>query len=263
MTTYLKIISKSFQRSITYKLEYYVGLLNAFLYIFIFSSVWLNVSKENPQFLGNWTGEKLVEYAILSTLIKVSFGKNDYLISTKIKSGDIVFDFLKPFNFYGMYLADSFGVSMFHAFARSIPLLIFSFLFFGIKPNIEIISILKFIPVYTMSFVLFATIGFGISCLSFFFTEIFSFMILYYALVTFMSGSVIPVDLLPQFILTFINYTPFPYLYYYPTMVLVNVPTSLSYIQLLQGYFIQLSVISLLSFLIYKYGRKKVEFAGG
>ena len=65
--TYLKFISKAFQRSIAYKLEYYTGLMNAFLYIFIFTSVWQTVAKESPGALGTWSGETLVSYAILST----------------------------------------------------------------------------------------------------------------------------------------------------------------------------------------------------
>jgi ABC-type uncharacterized transport system permease subunit len=59
------------------------------------------------------------------------------------------------------------------------------------KPNI-----LQFIPVYFMSFILFILFGFMISSLAFFFTEVFSFMILYSALVTLLSGSVIPVHFL-------------------------------------------------------------------
>ena len=131
--TYLKFISKAFQRSIAYKLEYYTGLMNAFLYIFIFTSVWQTVAKESPGSLGTWSGETLVSYAILSTLIKVSFGRNEALLTNKIKTGDIVYDILKPYNFVMMYFADSFGVSLFQLFARAIPLLIFSLLFFGFE----------------------------------------------------------------------------------------------------------------------------------
>jgi ABC-2 type transport system permease protein len=263
MVTYLKFISKSFQRSIAYKLEYYTGLANAFLYIFIFTSVWKTVSHESPGALGDWTGDQLVEYAILSTLIKVSFGRNEYGLTSKIKSGDIAYDLLKPYNMVLMYISDSLGVSLFQLMARAIPLLIFSFLFFGIVPNITFLQIIKFIPVYLLSFGIFLSFGFLISSLAFFFTEVFSFMILYSAMVTLMSGSVIPINLFPEFAIEFISWTPFPYLYYYPTAVVINSPIPFSYIELILRYILELIGIGSFALFVYKKGVRKVEFAGG
>ncbi len=261
--TYLKFISNAFQRSLAYKLEYYTGLFNAFLYIFIFTSVWKTVAKESPNFLGSWKEGKLVEYAILSTLIKVSFGRNDNLVSNKIKSGDIVYDFLKPYNFMLMYFSDSVGVSLFQFFARALPLLVFSIFFFGIVPELDWLSFLKFVPIYLFSFILFTLFGFLISALSFFFTETFSFWILYSALVTLLSGSVIPVNLFPDGWIQFVSMTPFPYLYYFPTAVLIKTPIHLNYVELLLNYLIQIAFLFFVVVAIYRMGKKKVEFAGG
>lgn len=261
--TYLKFISKAFQRSIAYKLEYYVGLMNAFLYIFIFTSVWQTVSKDNPNIIPGWTGDKLVIYAIFSTLIKVSFGRNESIISAKVKSGDIIYDILKPFSFVLMYFSDCIGVSLFQLFARAIPLLIFSFLFFGIVPDVSLITLFKFIPVYIMSFTIFILIGFLISSLAFFFTEVFSFYILYSALVTFMSGSVIPLSMFPEKLVHYINYTPFPYLFYYPTVIILELPVNRTYSDILTSYFAQILSVGILSFIVYWNGKRKLEIAGG
>ena len=87
------------------------------------------MANESPNSLGVWTGDSLVNYAILSTLIKVSYGRNEYFLINKIKSGDIAYDILKPYSIPLMYIADSFGVSVFQIFARAIPLLIFSIFF--------------------------------------------------------------------------------------------------------------------------------------
>lgn len=263
MNTYLKLVSKSFQRSIAYKLEYYIGLANAFLYIFIFTSVWQTVANESPSALGTWTGSGLISYAILSTLIKVSFGRNEALLANKIKTGDIAYDILKPYNLVFMYVADSIGVSLFQLFARAIPLLIFSFIFFGMLPPVDFISFIKFIPLYISSFFIFLLFGFMISSLAFFFTETFSFLILYNALVSLMSGAVIPLNLFPEYLITFISWTPFPYLYYYPTAVLIGNPIQFSYGEVLCRSLLGLVSVSIPAFTIYFSGKKKLEFAGG
>lgn len=263
METQLQFISKAFQRSIAYKLEYYTGLANAFLYIFIFTSVWRTVALESPNSLGIWTPDTLVNYAILSTLIKVSYGRNEYLLINKIKSGDIAYDLLKPYSIPMMYVSDSLGVSFFQLFARAIPLLIFSILFFGVIPEVNILSFIKFLPTYLFSFILFLLFGFLFSSLAFYFTEVFSFIILYGALVTLLSGSVIPISFFPEQFMNLINWTPFPYLYYYPTAVLLGTTLSMSYDELILRYFFEMGIVGCVAFIIYKSGIRKLEFAGG
>jgi ABC-2 type transport system permease protein len=263
METYLKLISKSFQRSIAYKLEYYTSLANAFLYIFIFTSVWKTVAREHPESLGGWSEETLIQYAILSTLIKVSYGRNESLLTTKIKSGDIAYDLLKPYHLTLMYISDSIGVSLFQFMARALPLMIFSFFFFGTMPSIGIITFVKFLLCYCMSYYIYLCFGFALSCLAFFFTEVFSFMILYSALVTLLSGSVIPLNIFPESVQRIVSYTPFPYLYFYPTAILVNTSIQMPFSELLFIYLVQCGVMSILAYTIYFFGIKKVEFAGG
>lgn len=263
METYLKLISKSFQRSIAYKLEYYVSLANAFLYIFIFTSVWKTVARENSSSLGTWTEDSLIQYAILSTLIKVSYGRNESLLTTKIKSGDIAYDLLKPYHLFMMYVSDSLGVSIFQLLARAFPLLVFSFFFFGTFPHMKLVTFGKFFICYVFSYLIYLCFGFALSCLAFFFTEVFSFMILYSALVTLLSGSVIPVNIFPNWIQEIVSWTPFPYLYFYPTAVLLNSPINFSFEKLISMYIFQVSSLGVLTYFIYFLGIRKVEFAGG
>lgn len=263
MQTYLKLISKSFQRSITYRLEYFVNLLNAFLYIFIFTSVWKTVAKEHPNSLGVWQEDTLVQYAIISTIVKVSFGRNESLLTSKIKSGDIAYDLLKPYHLFLYYVADSIGVSLFQIFARAIPLLILSFLLLGKVPSIEPIAFMKFFIAYAFGFGIFLCFGFLLSGLAFFFTEVFSFMILYSALVALFSGSVIPINILPEFFQKFVSYTPFPYMFFYPTAILLGTKLEFSYLELLFNYIIQFSIMFSFSFFIYTLGVRKLEYAGG
>ena len=261
--TYLKFISSAFQRSAAYRLEYYTGLFNAFLYIFIFTSVWKSVWRANPGALPGWSEDKLVQYAILSTLIKVSFGRNENLISNKVKTGDIVYDFLKPFSFPLMYLSDCLGVSLFQMFARALPLLGFSILFFGISPEISGDILLRFIPVYINGLFLFFIIGLIISSLSFFFTETFTFYILNSALITLLSGSVIPLNLYPDFLIPYITKTPFPYLFYFPTAIMIQAPLPLPYHEIIFNAILQTGILSLIAWFVFSRGKQKLEFAGG
>src|SRR5690606_8969683 len=128
---YLKFVSMAFQRSLAYRVEYYTGILNAFLYIFIFTSVWKALIPEGTTRSG-LSQNDMIGYAVLATLLKVSFGRNDSLLSSRVRTGEIAVDLMKPFNFPLMVFCDTVGVSLFQLFARAIPLLVFCLFIFDI-----------------------------------------------------------------------------------------------------------------------------------
>ncbi|MBU44560.1 MAG: hypothetical protein CMN76_15170 [Spirochaetaceae bacterium] len=258
---YLKFVSMSFQRSLAYRFEYYTALLNAFLYIFIFTSVWKALIPEGETANG-LTRENMIAYAVISTLIKSSFGRNDSLLSQKVRSGEIAVDLMKPFSFPLMYLSDTFGSSLFQLFARSIPLLVFCVFLFGISLPVDGWLLLQFLPVYFLAFLLFFLMSFLISSFSFYFVEIFPFWIFYYAMITLCSGAIIPLDFFPQWLVDILLSTPFPYLFYFPTMHLME-RIAMPYEMLLLRYAILLISVGGLCWLSYNGGLRKLSIAGG
>lgn len=259
---YLKFISMSFQRSLAYRVEYFTAILNAFLYIFIFVSVWQALIPEEGLADGI-TRESMTAYAVLSTLIKASFGRNDSLLSQKVKSGEIATDLMKPFYFPLMYLSDTIGSTLFQLFSRVIPLLLFCIFLFDIKLPVDGELFLRFLPVYILAFLLFFLLSFFISSLSFYFVEIFPFYIFYYALITLASGAVIPLDFFPEGISGMLEWTPFPYLFYYPTMLLLQKPGLPEYSDLLLRYGVLTIGLLLPCTLLYRTGLRKLTIAGG
>ena len=260
--TYIKFISMAFQRTMAYRVEYYTGILNAFLYIFIFTSVWKALIPKG-QILSGLTQGQMVAYAVFSTLIKVSFGRNESMLSDRVKSGEIAVDLMKPFNLPMMYFSDLVGVTLFQLIARAIPILIFSFFVFDISIPVSPELIFKFLPVYLAAFVLYFALAFFISCLSFYFVDIFPFWILYFALITLSSGAIIPLDFFPATFQVFLKNTPFPYLFYYPTMVILDKPLDVSWSILMIKYLVQIGLVMALAIVGFKVGVRKLTIAGG
>ena len=253
----------SFQRALAYRLEYFVGLANAFLYIFIFTSVWTTVSTDSPEELGDWTGETLVAYAVLSTVIKVSMFRNDQMIPTKIKNGDIIFDLLKPYYYPLAFAFDGIGGSTFQIFARSGPLLIISIFLYGLDLTEYLQFFLLFIVFFFLGYILFLLVGFVLGSMGFFFTDVFGFYLLYFACTTLFSGSVVPIDLFPDGLRDLTLATPFPYFFYYPVSILMGRIQIYEYVNLIILYSVQISIWTGLSVLSYSFGKKKLEILGG
>ncbi len=259
---YLKFISMAFQRALAYRVEYYTAVLNAFLYIFIFTSVWRALIPAGETMRG-LSQQDMIAYAVISTLLKVSFGRNDSLLGDRVRSGEIAVDLMKPYSFPLMVFCDTVGVSLFQLVARTLPILAFCIFFFDIRLPLDAAVAAKFLPVYILSFLLYFGLFFAIGSLAFFFVDIFPFWILYFALITLTSGAIIPLDFFPEFLQNVLFRTPFPYLFYFPTMVALNKPLPFSYFELALNYTLLVAITLLLAGVLYRTGLRKLSIAGG
>ena len=259
---YLKFVSMAFQRALAYRVEYYTAVLNAFLYIFIFTSVWKALIPLGQKMQGLSQGD-MVTYAVMSTLLKVSFGRNDSLLGDRVRTGEIAVDLMKPYSFPLMVFCDTVGVSLFQFLARAVPIMVFCVFFFQIELPISAEVLGRFAPVYALSFVVFFALFFAIGSLAFFFVDIFPFWILYFALITLTSGAIIPLDFFPASVQAVLIRTPFPYLFYFPTMVIMNKPLPFSYGELLVTYVLLATGTLVLGGMLYRVGLRKLSIAGG
>lgn len=259
---YLKFISMSFQRSISYRVEYFLSVLNAFLYIFIFTSVWRTLVPDTAE-QGGFSKSQMVAYAVLSTLIKASFARNESLLASRVRSGEIAADLLKPFSFPLMYLCDTLGASLYQLMSRAVPLFIFCYFIFDIHIPVDTGLVLRFLPAYVLSFVLFFLVSFLISSMAFYFVDIFPFWIFYAALITLLSGAIIPIDFFPPAMQQVLLFTPFPYLFYFPTLLLLGKPLAMGYDMFLLRYVILIAAMGALVALSYRGGIRRLTIAGG
>lgn len=255
---YLKWIIKSFQRNLAYRLEYYMSLLNAFLYIVIFTSVWAAIFAEGKNKDG-LTREIMVQYAIYATLIKVSVSRARDLIGEKVRSGDIAVELMKPVSLPMIAMADALGSSMFQLFSRVTPLLVLSFFIFDL--NMPKGLDLGFFASYALSFLTFYGLMFTISVSSFFLLDNFGIWILNSALISVLSGAIIPINILPDFAKDIAYMTPYPYLFYLPTMKLIQ--NTFPFDGALMKQAMAATATVGFSLFLFKVARRKVYIQGG
>ncbi|MDH5655536.1 MAG: ABC-2 family transporter protein, partial [Spirochaetia bacterium] len=199
----------------------------------------------------------------LSTLIKASMGRNESLISSRVKTGEIAVDLMKPYSIPLMYLADTIGATLFQIVSRAIPLLIFCYFVFEISIPVTPEILLKFFPVYLFSFIIFFLMLFLISSISFFIVDIFPLWIFYWSLITLTSGAIIPLDFFPEIFSRILLFTPFPYLFYFPTMILLDKTYAMPYPQLILYYSLIVLLLSAAAYGIFSTGIRKLSIAGG
>lgn len=265
MKKYLKAASKSFQKQAAYKVEYFVGLLNGLLFIFIFTSLWKAIyARSDPATLkGPFDLESIVTYAVIAMIIKISFSMDDNATSFKMRTGALVMDLIKPVSYYFFYLAESVGYSLFHVFSRAIPLLAFSVLVFHVRFPTEPWNYLLLAISGTMAYSIFFNINYMAGLLSFWFIETFSFQLMKYGLFTLFAGGILPVDFFPDSIRPLVSLLPFPHIFYTPTALFMGHPPPGGARLAMLAQFCWAAVLSVLSWLAWKAAMKKLVVQGG
>ncbi|MFQ5962777.1 MAG: ABC transporter permease [Candidatus Scalinduaceae bacterium] len=220
---FFKFVSISFRKQVTYRFEYFVGILNGFLYVFIFTSLWRALYSQFDAVEHNgFTLSAIITYAVMAMAIKISFTMDDSIISKKVQDGSVAMELIRPTSFFLMNLAENMGHSLFHLLARTVPIITISIFIFDIHIPFEPLRFLAFLLSAFLGYLLLSMLNFTMGLLAFWFVEIFPFMLFKYALFTFFSGGIVPIDFFPETLKPIVNFLPFKYMLYSPTIILMG-----------------------------------------
>jgi len=126
-----------------------------------------------------------------------------------------------------------------------------------LPPGIDIYFFIN----YILAFLIFHSIMFIFGVASFYITENFPLWILNSACVSLLSGSIIPLEILPDLARKIALWTPYPYIFYLPTMKLLRNEYPVDHPFLGQIFF--LLVTYSIGFAIYHFGKRKLQIQGG
>ena len=224
MEIYIKFISKSFQKQITYKVEYFVGLVNGFLYIFVFTSLWkaLYAEYDVNAFKSGFTKSSIITYAVFVMIIKISFTMDDQITTRKVRTGALVTDLIKPVSYFCITLSECIGQTMFHFLARGLPILALSLFMFDISFPANVMNYMLLVVSAILGYFILFMINYIIGLMAFWFFDTFSFQLMKYAMYAVFSGGVIPVDFFPASIQSTLDFLPFKYILYIPTCIFLG-----------------------------------------
>ncbi|GMT41635.1 MAG: ABC transporter permease [bacterium] len=222
-TLFLKFASISFQKQITYRFDYFVGILNGFLYVFIFTSLWSNIYSQQPQAEhGGFSLTGIITYAVLAMTVRISFSMDDTVIYKKVQDGSVAIDLIRPVSFFFMNLAECAGYSFFHIFARAMPILVISSLMFELAIPVDGFRFFLFTLSGLLGYLILFMMNYMIGLLAFWFIEVFPFQLFKYGLITLFSGGIVPIDFFPETLKPFVMMLPFQYVLYTPTVILMG-----------------------------------------
>ncbi len=261
---FFKFVSISFQKQVTYRFDCFVGILNGFLYIFIFTSLWKALYSQFDITVHNgFTLTAIVTYAVMVMAVRISVTMDDSIIYRKVLDGSIAIELIRPTSFFFMNLAENVGHSLFHILARTFPVIIISIFLFDLSVPFEPLRLSVFLLSFAAGYVLLSMLNFIAGLLAFWFVEIFPFMLFKYALFTFFAGGIVPIDFFPDFLKPVVNLLPFQYMLYYPTIILTGRVPLEEVHSVMITQFIWILAMGIICILMWNAGKKKLVIQGG
>ncbi len=261
-TVFGKFAAVSFQKEITYRFDYFMAVLNGFLYIFIFTALWRALYAQGAS-VGNFTAASLTGYAVVAMVIRISFSMDDTTIAQKVRDGSIATDLIRPVSFFMMNLAQCIGFSAFHTAARGVPILIFSIFLFKLNIPFTAQGMAFGALSLVMGYLILFMLNYLFGLIAFWVIEVFPFQLMKYGLLNLLGGSVIPVDLFPPFMKPFLTLLPFQHIFYTPAAILVGHATPERALIMLGEQAVWVFIMGAASLLAWNAGKDRLVIQGG
>ncbi len=218
MKAYFVIMKKSFMSSMAFRADFFLGLLNTMIAIFVNIAIWKALYATRTE-VNDISFQMVVTSLILGLSISNAVSVNDFMLASRVRSGDIAVNLLKPLDINLTMMAETVGNNLFRIIARFIPSLLVSLLFFQILPPASLLNVLLMIISVVLGFLILYYIGYIISVLSFWFVNIWSFSTIKNVFIGVLSGTMLPLWFMPPWLNAFIRYTPFDVIYFAPIKI--------------------------------------------
>lgn len=256
---------QAFHNTAVYRFDFWLRIVNNF--VWMFSSYWLWIALYHQDVLVfNVSLKQMLTYAILSSVLGISIrpgGRVAYQISTKVKSGEIVMDMLKPLDFQFHMLARNMGETLFFSATLGIPSFIVGYFFLGMQPPSSLLVGLAFLLSLILGYGIMFSLNYLLGLIAVFTIDIRNISWAYDAIVNFLSGSYVPLWLFPGFLYKLADALPFKCILYIPLSIYIS---KLELTEITKGIgiqFVWLIILVMLGRCIWHRANKHIIVQGG
>jgi ABC-2 type transport system permease protein len=247
MQTYFQIIRNTWDQALAYRTSFILFRVREVLQLLSMYFIWLFVIPENGSFSG-YTQATMLTYVLAGAFINdIIFSTRTTAIATEINDGTLTNFLIRPMSYLKYHFFRDFGDK---AMNISFSLVEITIIFFLLHPPFILQTNMLTILLLVMSILLGVVMHFFISCMigfiGFWSNEGWGPRFIFYQAVGFFSGSLFPLDVLPDKVFSIIKLLPFTYLTFFPTKIYLG---QLSIQEILQGFLVCGVWIVLLFFL--------------
>jgi ABC-2 type transport system permease protein len=173
-----------------------------------------------------------------------------------LREGGIIHQLLRPVNFQAMYYAQSVGV-LGMQMVLQIPMALVATVFFGLKWPTDIAVWAAFLVSALLGYTALFFFVYCVACLTFYTTEVWGLGVLFFGMSLFLSGGLVPLAMMPDWLRSVVLAIPFSQALAVPINILTGI-TPLS-----ESPHVWFACLWLASNLIFRIAIRKVTVQGG
>jgi ABC-2 type transport system permease protein len=261
MKKYWVVLKNSLQSGFVYRLNFFISVLAELFFLLVIIYLWTSVYGGGGK-IGTYGLSNIIFYFIFSRLILLIVNSEDIgrQVGETIRSGELVNFLLKPINFTFKQFFDTLGKSIFR-FVIFFIIYFFVFLFFK-QFWISALTMIYFLISLLIAFAIYFLTFYIVGISTFYFGFIAGLNFTMFGLINFFSGGIMPIDLFPKYVSSFLNILPFKYIIFVPISIVTGkIPTASIPQEILFG-FAWIFILFLISKILFKKGLKNYEAYG-
>jgi ABC-2 type transport system permease protein len=221
---YYEIFRISWKENLAYRFNVVTTAALSFLKILLAFILWKAIYADSPVMAGYTFSMMITYYILITFLTKQDKSKEiSTLMAREIRNGDFTKYIIRPMFPQGHYFANILAkfsyIFIFNILATVLWALLFQKYF--IYPP-DIMTCLHAAGIYLLGLIFLALLNYFFVLLTFWVLEVTAFFMIKDHLIDFVSGALIPLNLLPGGIIAVFKYLPFYYVYYYPTALYLD-----------------------------------------
>lgn len=262
MRTYLEFAIKKFQNKMTYRLEFFMGIINTVMTIVVYLCIYKALYAGADEIDGI-TFSMVATNFVISLGLSNAFGFNEMFLQDKVHSGSITNEFLKPVNFVLRMLSENAGEGIFKIVFNFVPAVCFTLLYTKLCPPKSVLHLLLMLFSVVLGYLILWLISFIIQTWCFWLFSVWGIITIKNVFVNILSGALIPLWFMPPVLQKIISYTPFQSIYFTPVQIYLGNVEGVELLTSVGVQFLWIAVLGLIANAFWKKGVKKLVIQGG
>lgn len=264
MTAYARLFVAGFRRQSAYLGAAFGGLVANVTFGFLKAAILLaTVQAAGGELKGYDAGAMLAFVWLGQGMLGLFNLSGRDVLAERIRSGDVVVDFLRPLSIQGAGLATFMGERLFTLFPRTIPTLTIGALTTGFALAPGATPYLLGVPSVLMGMALTYLTVYLVSMTGLWLVETRGLQVAYMVLAGFLSGMYIPVALFPGWLKAIAYATPGPSMLMTPLDILIGRLQGSDAVSMLGVQVLWLVITAVAGVLLTRAGRRHLEVQGG
>jgi len=265
MNKYFSVFILTLKEYFAYRLNFLIWRLRVVIAFLIPFFLWLTITKQIKTFEG-YEEKSIISYFFFSHLLSYFIlGTRTVDISNQIQNGEIINLILKPMSFFRYYFFRDLADKILNLLFSFFEIFIFFKVFFIPFPSTNFQFLPFFFIFLTLGLFLSFYLNLLISFLGFWSTETWAPRFIFFILISILSGSFFPLDVLPKNLFYLILATPFSYLFFIPVKMISEPKTLVNKVDVEFIFFIAIFWLIIIFFttrLLWQKGLKSFSFWG-